>query len=106
MKPLLTKGPSGVGYWKLNEMPGCSKCLADIYFYNYLKKRRSFSHNVCNNQINCWLYCNNNNTDIDLLKETEILQSLHEKFKLKKIRFMNMQLMIMTDLMSIFCLPL
>ena len=27
LKPLLTKNSSEVGYWKLNEMPGSSKCL-------------------------------------------------------------------------------
>ena len=27
LKPPLTKRPSEVGYWKLNEMPGSSECL-------------------------------------------------------------------------------
>ena len=39
LKPLLTKRPSEVGYWKLNEMPGSSECLRQKHqFLNFWGK--------------------------------------------------------------------
>ena len=39
LKPPLTKRPSEVGYWKLNEMPGSSECLRQKHkFLNFWGK--------------------------------------------------------------------
>ena len=39
LKPPLMKRPSGVGYWKLNEMPGSSECLREKHqFLNFWGK--------------------------------------------------------------------
>ena len=58
--------------------------LTEIYYHNDLKEVKSFSHNVTTDQINCWLYHNKTNTEIDQLKQLSAFQSLHSKRKLKE----------------------
>ena len=62
LKPPLTKKPSEVGYWKLNEMPGKSECLGQKHQFlnfwgktiwgNYGKQAKSIWERRVSNQWN------------------------------------------------------
>ena len=55
--------------------------VANDYFHLYMDEKRSFTHNVSKDEINCFLYYNIDD-DINFLKELDIFNKLHDENEL------------------------